>query len=208
MTLQVWKQRGEHTARITFRCPWCDVTGVSQSHGHYAGAGAYWLLASCVEPSCARAVMIRVVSSSPTWDELDVGGDGLLLNRRSIHPHARPDYDVEGVPPAIAADMVEAFRCHAAGLWVSASLMALRAMDRAIAHAGGRGVNLLAAIRSVSVTALDIALQELASTVSLLSADRTTAAPRDSEVARLLVFAEEVLHNLFVTPARLTIPAS
>jgi hypothetical protein len=204
VTLQVWKLRGERAARVTFRCPWCDVTGISEAHGNYRGAGAFWLLAACVDPSCARAVMIRVPSSAPSWYDLDAGADGMLLNRRCMHPRSRPSYDVEGVPTAIARDMVEALRCNASGLFVAAALMALRALDGALVRVGADGPDVLRALRSVPPTVLDVALQELAGSVSLLTADRATLSPAETEVARLIVFAEEVLHNLFVAPARLT----
>src|SRR5688500_10924590 len=106
MSAQLWKRVGDE-ARVTFRCPWCDVVGVSVVHGRYgqrgasglrAGCphgptarggseqrGALWLLAGCPNVPRARGVLIRVPTAEP-WTRLDTGDDGMLLAPACVLP--------------------------------------------------------------------------------------------------------------------------
>jgi hypothetical protein len=86
VTAQLWK-RSEEEARITFRCPWCDVVGVSRVYGVYEQRRAIWVLAACPNVPCARGVMIRVPTRS-SWALLDTGADGLLLASTCVLPLA------------------------------------------------------------------------------------------------------------------------
>jgi len=89
LTAQLWKARGETGARLTFRCPWCDVVGTAPACGRHETRGAVWLLAGCPEPSCGRGVLIEVPSAEP-WGEIDTGERGLLLARSCVHPRQGP----------------------------------------------------------------------------------------------------------------------
>ena len=84
MSAQLWK-RGAEEPRITFRCPWCDVVGVSPVFGRYEQQRTIWLLAGCPNIPCARGVLIRVPSQSP-WSQLDTGDAGLLLAPSCVLP--------------------------------------------------------------------------------------------------------------------------
>ena len=84
MTAQLWKREGEDP-RITFRCPWCGVVGVSQIYGRHESRKAIWLLAGCPNIPCGRGVLIKVPSKSP-WAKLDTGDDGMLLDARCVLP--------------------------------------------------------------------------------------------------------------------------
>jgi hypothetical protein len=84
MSAQLWKRVGDE-ARVTFRCPWCDVVGVSVVHGRYEQRGAIWLLAGCPNVPCARGVLIRVPTAEP-WTRLDTGDDGMLLAPACVLP--------------------------------------------------------------------------------------------------------------------------
>jgi hypothetical protein len=84
MTAQVWK-RGSHEPSVTFRCPWCDVIGVSPIHGHTNDRRDVWLLVSCPYFACLRGVLIRVPHASP-WSDLETTEDGILLSSDCILP--------------------------------------------------------------------------------------------------------------------------
>ncbi|MGE5180980.1 MAG: hypothetical protein ACM31C_02915 [Acidobacteriota bacterium] len=84
MTAQLWK-RGDEEPRVTFRCPWCDVVGVSGVYGHYEQRKAIWLLVACPDVPCGRGVLVRVPTRSG-WAMLDTGADGLLLDDRCVMP--------------------------------------------------------------------------------------------------------------------------
>jgi hypothetical protein len=85
MTAQLWKRGPSSDARVTFRCPWCDVVGVSTIHGLHESRADVWLLAGCPHFACRRGVLIRVPSGTP-WDHLDTGDDGLLLAASCVLP--------------------------------------------------------------------------------------------------------------------------
>ena len=85
VTAQLWKREGED-ARVTFRCPWCDVVGVSRVYGRHEQRKRIWLLAGCPNIPCGRGVLIEVPSRA-AWSQLDTGDDGLLLSPRCVHPH-------------------------------------------------------------------------------------------------------------------------
>lgn len=153
---------------------------------------------------CDRGVLISVAREGRDWADMETGDDGVFLDRRSLHPSSAPDYDADGVPPDIATAMAEALRCRASGLNLAATLAARHALGRAVAAFGGRGRTALDAIESLSADALDTALRRHAAQVALLSgSDAAIATPAGADVDRLLVYAEEVLHNLYVVPARL-----
>jgi hypothetical protein len=84
VTAQLWK-RGSEEARVTFRCPWCAVVGVSPVYGRYEQRKAIWLLAGCPNIPCGRGVLIKVPSRS-AWTQLDTGDDGLLLAPSCVFP--------------------------------------------------------------------------------------------------------------------------
>ncbi len=84
MTAQLWK-RGDEEPTVTFRCPWCDVVGVSRVYGHYEQRKAIWLLVACPDVPCGRGVLVRVPTRS-AWAMLDTGDDGLLLDDRCVMP--------------------------------------------------------------------------------------------------------------------------
>jgi hypothetical protein len=84
VTAQLWKRGGEE-ARVTFRCPWCEVVGVSPVYGRYEQRSAIWLLAGCPNVPCGRGVLIKVPSPS-AWAQLDTGDDGLLLAPSCVFP--------------------------------------------------------------------------------------------------------------------------
>lgn len=87
MTAQLWKRSGEPTARVTFRCPWCDVVGTAMTCGCHQAPAAAWLLIGCPEPTCQRGVMISVsTAAAGTWIELDTGDTGILLDRSRVYP--------------------------------------------------------------------------------------------------------------------------
>ena len=86
VTAQLWKH-GDAEPRVTFRCPWCDVVGVSRVHGRYEQRRAIWLLAACADPPCGRGVLVRVPTKT-AWAELDTGEDGLLLATTCVMPLA------------------------------------------------------------------------------------------------------------------------
>lgn len=90
MTAQLWKTSGQTEARLTFRCPWCDVVGTAPVLASHRARDAYWLFAGCPEPSCERGVMVRLprVSRWGAWLGVDTGDDGLLLDRRCVFPTA------------------------------------------------------------------------------------------------------------------------
>ena len=85
MTAQLWKRAGEEP-RVTFRCPWCDVVGVSQIYGRHEQRRVHWLLAGCPNIPCGRGVMIRVSARAP-WAQLDTGDDGLMLAASCVFPN-------------------------------------------------------------------------------------------------------------------------
>ncbi len=87
MTAQVWK-RGSDEPSVTFRCPWCDVVGLSRVHGHHEDRRDVWLLVGCPNVPCRRGVLIRVPKGRP-WSDLETGEDGMLLGAACVHP--RPD---------------------------------------------------------------------------------------------------------------------
>jgi hypothetical protein len=84
VTAQLWK-RGDEEPRVTFRCPWCDVVGVSRVYGHYEQKKTIWLLVACADIPCGRGALIKVPSRQG-WDRLDTGEDGLLLDGRCVLP--------------------------------------------------------------------------------------------------------------------------
>lgn len=86
MSAQLWKRDREgDDARVTFRCPWCDVVGVSRVHGRYEQRGTIWILAGCPNVPCSCGVLIRVPSPEP-WTRLDTGDDGMLLAPACVLP--------------------------------------------------------------------------------------------------------------------------
>lgn len=88
MTAQLWKTAGQTDARVTFRCPWCDVVGTALVLATHQAHDAYWMFAGCPEPSCQSGVMIRLPRQKRggMWRELDTGPRGLLLDRRCVLP--------------------------------------------------------------------------------------------------------------------------
>jgi hypothetical protein len=86
VTAQLWKRSGEEP-RVTFRCPWCEVVGVSTILGRHESRRTIWLLAGCPNIPCGRGVLIRVPSKA-TWAQLDTGDDGLLLASTCVLPHS------------------------------------------------------------------------------------------------------------------------
>ena len=87
VTAALYKRDGEEP-RVTFRCPWCAVVGVSPIHGRVESKKTIWLLAGCPNIPCGRGVLIRVPSRT-TWTELDTGEDGLLLATSCVIPQER-----------------------------------------------------------------------------------------------------------------------
>jgi hypothetical protein len=85
MTAQLWKRSGEEP-RVTFRCPWCDVVGVSPVLGRHEGRKTIWLLAGCPNIPCTRGVLIRVPTRA-RWSQLETDEDGLLIGPSCIFPH-------------------------------------------------------------------------------------------------------------------------
>ena len=85
VSAQLWKRDGEEP-RLTFRCPWCAVVGVSPVLGRHEQRSTIWLLAGCPNIPCGRGVMIKVPSVS-AWSQLDTGDDGLLLAPNCVYPH-------------------------------------------------------------------------------------------------------------------------
>jgi hypothetical protein len=85
MSAQLWKREGDDAARVTFRCPWCDVVGVSPVFGRYEQKRIIWLLAGCPNVPCGRGVLISVPSQEP-WARLDTGEDGMLLGPACVLP--------------------------------------------------------------------------------------------------------------------------
>jgi hypothetical protein len=84
VTAQLWKRDGEEP-RLTFRCPWCDVVGVSPVYGRHEQRTTIWLLAGCPNVPCGRGVLIKVPSVA-AWSQLDTGDDGLLLAPTCVFP--------------------------------------------------------------------------------------------------------------------------
>lgn len=84
MSAQLWKRDGEE-GRLTFRCPWCEVVGVSPVLGHHEQRATIWLLAGCPNVPCGRGVLIKVPSTT-AWSRLDTGDDGLLLAPSCVFP--------------------------------------------------------------------------------------------------------------------------
>jgi hypothetical protein len=87
MSAQLWKRGGEE-ARVTFRCPWCDVVGVSAVLGRHEQRDTIWLLAGCPNIPCGRGVLIQVPSREP-WVRLDTGDAGMLLAQTCVLPRAQ-----------------------------------------------------------------------------------------------------------------------
>ena len=88
MTAQLWKLRGDVHARLTFRCPWCDVVGTTPVLATHSTRDGHYLFAACPEPLCSRGVMVRVSrgAGAGEWDDVDTGERGLLLSRRCVYP--------------------------------------------------------------------------------------------------------------------------
>jgi hypothetical protein len=87
VTAALYKREGEDP-RVTFRCPWCAVVGVSPIHGRHESKKTIWLLAGCPNIPCGRGVLIRVPTRA-SWSQLDTGEDGLLLASTCVLPHDR-----------------------------------------------------------------------------------------------------------------------
>jgi hypothetical protein len=85
VSAQLWKRDGEEP-RLTFRCPWCEVVGVSPVLGRHEQRSTIWLLAGCPNVPCGRGVLIRVPSAS-AWSQLDTGDEGMLLAPSCVYPH-------------------------------------------------------------------------------------------------------------------------
>ena len=84
VSAQLWKRAGEEP-RVTFRCPWCEVVGVSPVYGRYEHRTTIWLLAGCPNVPCARGVLIKVPAAA-AWSQLDTGDDGMLLSPSCVYP--------------------------------------------------------------------------------------------------------------------------
>src|SRR3954469_11136042 len=89
MSAQLWKREGQEP-RLTFRCPWCDVVGVSPVFGRYEHKKTIWLLAGCPNVPCGRGVLVSVPSAEP-WSRLDTGDDGMLLSAACVLPRPTSD---------------------------------------------------------------------------------------------------------------------
>ena len=84
MTAQLWKREGEEP-RVTFRCPWCDVVGVSVIHGRHEQRKMIWLLLGCPNIPCGRGVMVKVPTRH-SWSSLETDDDGLLIAPSCVYP--------------------------------------------------------------------------------------------------------------------------
>jgi hypothetical protein len=87
MTAHLYK-RGAADARLTFRCPWCDIVCASAVLGVHEHRADAWLLVACAHFACGRGVLIRVPNATP-WPSLQTSDDGLLLASSCVMP-SRP----------------------------------------------------------------------------------------------------------------------
>ena len=201
VTVQLWKLGGDSDARVTFSCPWCEVTGTTIVAGYHASPREFWLLAGCPEPGCGRALLVRVPRRG-SWLDLDGSEGGLLLDRSCVLPPHLPTYDAVGIPRSIAAELEEAQRCRANGQLLAAALVA-RNLLATLARARGIRARKLARAAELLVAPATEALRQHLPELQLLASEALVGAPPAGEVDRLLIFVEELLHALFSTSARL-----
>jgi hypothetical protein len=205
VTVQLWKHAGSTDARVTFNCPWCEVTGTASIAGRHAASRDFWLLAGCPEPTCGRALLLRVPRRGP-WLEFEGGAGGMLLDRSCVLPPHLPTFDAVGVPRSVAVELEEAYRCRANGQFLAAALVARHLLATLARARGIRDRKLERAVRALASGA-NQPLRDHLARLPLLTADTLAGAPPARDTDRLLVFVEELLHALFSTGARLSNPA-
>ncbi len=201
VTVQLWKSGGSADARVTFSCPWCEVTGTASVAGCHAAVRDFWLLAGCPAPECGRALLLRVPRRGP-WLDLDGGAGGLLLDRSCVLPAHLPTFAAIGVPRTIAVELEEAHQCRAGGQFLAAALVARHLLATLARARGIRDRKLERAVRAL-VSNASQPLRDHLPHLRLLAGDTLVAAPAAGDIDRLLVFVEELLHALFSTAARL-----
>lgn len=199
-----------------YQCPWCQEWVRSQigelegSRGDGGSDLTLWGLVKCPNrAACGRVALVEFFRY-PEHD--DVGTRVYRFRGEAVYPNAEASYKEAGVPPQIAKEFQEALRCRVHGFFLGAALVARRALQSAVRHAGAKVDTLEREIDSLPPETLALQVRDAAHQVRLIGAD--AAHPDDSgkienvtdaDVDALLAYTREVLHYLFVMPDRLSI---
>lgn len=126
----------------------------------------------------------------------------------TVFPSLRSDYAPEGVPPSIARDFREALDSRASGFLYGASLVGRRVLQAALREKVGEHRTLKLEIDAVPLDVLPKVQKDAADQIRLIGNDAAHADEVTAEdVDDLIAFTREVLHTLYVMPARVTAAA-
>jgi hypothetical protein len=202
-TVTIAQSHGRSSTTANAVCPWCESRAagpaIQVAYGMHNGKGQTTYSAKCVNPGCGCGMLLLYEGQMQANTPMEM----------TVIPPARSTYAPPGVPTAMAKDFREATDSRAAGFLFGASLVGRRVLQAAVRSVVGEKVNLRAEIDAVPADILHKTLKEAAHQVRFTGND---AAHVDDvtpdEVDDLLTFVEEVLHGIFVAPARVTARAA
>ena len=197
----VRSQGNSATARIT--CPWCHVLTSGPAHvlqnmfevipaEEYENVFAY----KCANTGCGRVSMLRfVLERNSLFANFDY--------EVATFPSPRSAYAPDGVPSQIAKDFREAQDSRASGFLYGAAVVGRRVLQAAVRSFVGERRDLKTEIDALVSDQLPKHQREAAHEVRFIGNDAAHADEvNEAEVDDLLTFTEEVLHQLYVVPAR------
>ncbi|MDB4959069.1 MAG: hypothetical protein JWO36_6638 [Myxococcales bacterium] len=194
--------RASTTARII--CPWCGIR-THASAQFYASTRKGDATHSSFVVGCGDCECISlVVAEHHASGGIPPKGD----NPAFVYPVARSDYAPSGVPESMARDFREAFECRSAGYLLGAALVGRRVLQAAVRSVVTERSTLYAEIQAVAPDRFTPTLRDAAHQVRLVGNE--AAHPDEiafvdvtvENVDELLGYTGEVLHALFVMPAR------
>jgi Domain of unknown function (DUF4145) len=211
-----------NSTTVTFECPWGCETAPTAVMAVMDGGNPGWGMAQC--GFCKNWVLIKV-------SMVHVGVQMALLRVQAgqpdypheveVFPAAQPIYDEDAVPEDIRADFEEALSCQAAGFHIGGALVGRRVLQAAVRERTPDDVrqkqdeklikrnkaflDLREEIRDLPDAVLSPMLKDAAEQVRLIGNDAAHADLVNPElVEHLLQFVGEILHYLYVMPAKLS----
>jgi hypothetical protein len=125
-----------------------------------------------------------------------------------VIPPAIPTYSGAGVPEQIVRDFTEALRCEASDFLLGAALVGRRVLQAAVRDKGGTGNDLKTEINSLDPNLLPDLYKKQAHEIRFVGNDAAHADDVSAdEVADLIQFTTQVLHQLYVMPEQVRVAA-
>ena len=207
--MQIRVMSDEERALVQYACPSCGVATLSGIRADLGGEHGLWLLVVCSQPECLRPTLFEI--DGRRTDAYALGAVIALVRSGDMkihawpHPAQRLSYQPDGVPTDLAMEFQEALTCFGHKLFLGAALTGRRVLEQAVKNRGGTGGSLKARIDSLPTTVLADQLKAHAHEVRLIGNIAAHDGDRmePDEVEDLLTFAQEVLHHLYVMPAKL-----